>query len=341
MKSLLIHIVHSAFQKSVLILVFGLCQFVFAQDIHFSLTELAPLQLNPAMAGVSTKVHATLNSRTQWRAVPAPFNTLYASVDLGFKSNSNWKLLAGFDAYNDRSGEPTLITNGINFYGGSKVKTGLNSSISAALSVGFKQVSIQPGNGKWGSQFNGVEYDGNLNSGEDFAIFELAGMTSAAGVVFNYSTNQGRRIVQTKKEFCFGLGAYHLNRPSNSFLNLGDDRLPVRFTAFSNGEFAFQGKKTILMPGIYYQRQGKFQEIVFGSSVKYQLRNPSQYTHLTNKLNIGWGLFYRMYDALIVKSFIDWADYSLALSYDVNSSLLTSSTGLRGGFEFAFIYSIH
>lgn len=94
------------------------------------------------------------------------------------------------------------------------------------------------------------------------------------------------------------------------------------------------------MPAIYYQRQGKFQEFIFGTSVKYQIRNPSQYTHLTNKLNIGWGILYRMKDAIIVKSFIDWANYSLALSYDINSSLLTNSTGLRGGFEFALIYSI-
>ncbi len=340
MENIIRHIFSTFLQKMIFIFVFACAFNLRGQDIHFSLTDLAPLQLNPAMAGVSTQLHATLHSRTQWRAVPATINTLYASADFRFKSNSNWKLIGGIDAYNDKSGEPTLFTNGINFYGGSKIKIGSNTSLSAALSVGFRQISIRPENGLWGSQFNGTEYDKNINSGEVFSTLQLSGMTSSAGVVFNYSNSQGRRVIQTKKEFQFGLGAYHLNRPDNTFLSAGTDHLPIRFTAFTKGEFAIKGKKSAIMPAIYYQRQGKFQEIIFGTSVKYLVRNPSQYTYFSPKFNLGWGLFYRLNDALIIKSFIDWSDFSIALAYDINSSLLRTSSNLRGALEFTLRYTI-
>jgi type IX secretion system PorP/SprF family membrane protein len=334
------HIFRAFMQAMIFIFVLVCGQSLRAQDLHFSLTDLAPLQLNPAMAGVSAQLHATLHSRTQWRAVPAPFNTLYASADFRFKSNSNWKLIGGIDAYNDKSGEPTLFTNALNFYAGSKIKTGTNTSLSAALSIGYRQISIRPENGMWGSQFDGTHYDQNINSGELFSTLQRSGITTGAGVVFNYSNSQGRRVIQTKKEFRFGAGAYHLNRPDNSFLTEGTDRLPIRFTAFTNGEFAIKGKKSAIMPAIYYQRQGKFQEIIIGASVKYLVRNPSQYTYFSPKFNLGWGVFYRVNDALLVKSFIEWSNFSLALAYDINSSLLRTSSHLRGALEFSLFYTI-
>jgi type IX secretion system PorP/SprF family membrane protein len=326
---------------SAMLLLFS-ASFLHAQDIHFSQPELAPLQLNPALAGSQNNVSGSLVSRTQWRAVPAPFNTVYAGADFKTNNASNWKFIAGLDAYNDRSGEPTLITNAFNAYAGSRVRLGPNTSLSAALGFGFRQLSTRPESGQWASQFNGEFYDGSLNSGEQFSRLQVGGINSSAGMLFQYTTDsRERKVIQSKKEFRFGLAAYNLNRPANAFLNGGDNRLPFRFTVFANSEFGVKGKKSSYMPAFYYQRQGKLQEFVFGLSIKYRVRNASQYTYYVRQFNLGWGVFCRTKDALIAKAFMDWGDFTLGVSYDINSSLLRESTNLRGGIEFALRYSMH
>jgi len=309
-----------------------------AQDAHFSLQNSAPLLCNPALAGNSNSNHLILSSRTQWRAVPAPFNTLYASIDLLLASQSNWKFIGGFDAMNDRSGDPTLIKNGVNFYFGTKVKTSNLTALSAAVGIGYQQSSLKPENGKWASQFNGFEYDPTALSGEIFATTQLSHITSSAGLLFNYSTNMDRGIVQSKKEFKIGIAGYNLNQPENSFFEMDDIRLPIRFSVFSSAEFALKGKTSSILPFLNYQRQGNFQEFIVGSAIKYNLKDPKMYSNKTEELSWGYGLYWRLKDAVIVKIMLDWSSFSLALGYDVNISSLHSVSDFRGGLEFAINY---
>ncbi|MBL7898554.1 MAG: type IX secretion system membrane protein PorP/SprF, partial [Crocinitomicaceae bacterium] len=54
----------------------------FAQDIHFSQFDMAPLQQNPAMAGALYGVEANINYKDQWRTVGAPYKTFAFGYDM-------------------------------------------------------------------------------------------------------------------------------------------------------------------------------------------------------------------------------------------------------------------
>lgn len=336
------HIVFQIFSKMQFILILFFSTNLSAQDLHFSQTEYAPLNLNPALAGSHSDLRASLNHRNQWHSVPAPFKTSAASFDMRLNNSggANWKIAFGFDVANDKTGDPVFVSNTFNLYLASHVKTGDYSSLSAGIFGGYRQLSIRPANGQWASQFNGISFDANLLSGEQFSTLQVSGMNCGAGIAYNYSTQQGQRIVKQTKKFSTGIAAYNLNRPTISFIGEDADRIRIRYSVFANGEFDLKNRNMSIMPGIYYQRQGNFQELLFGSYLNYHIRQSSQYTIYTSQLNFAFGLFYRLKDAFIAKAFFELADYRFGISYDFNSSMLRQSSHFKGGFELFFRYSI-
>jgi hypothetical protein len=51
------------------------------------------------------------------------------------------------------------------------------------------------------------------------------------------------------------------------------------------------------------------------------------------------GLFARGKDAVVGKLLLDWDRYSMAMSYDINTSGLSSVSAYRGGFEIFLRYN--
>lgn len=79
--------------------------------------------------------------------------------------------------------------------------------------------------------------------------------------------------------------------------------------------------------------QGKSNEIFLGSLFKYILKEDSKYTGNIKASAVSLGIFYRNKDALIPTFFFEIGQYSLGLSYDINTSALKQASNGRGGFE--------
>ena len=57
-----------------------------AQDFHFSMNQLSPLNLNPAIVGnFDGDLRINSNHRSQWSAVTIPYSTYSISADLNTK----------------------------------------------------------------------------------------------------------------------------------------------------------------------------------------------------------------------------------------------------------------
>ena len=94
------------------------------------------------------------------------------------------------------------------------------------------------------------------------------------------------------------------------------------------------------MPGIYYQNQGAASQVLLGSYYKIIFNSGSKYTAYEKPFSLSVGLFGRWQDAFVGKMMLEWDKYSMGMSYDINTSSLSSVSNFRGGFELFLRFSM-
>jgi len=313
-----------------------------AQDIHFSQMKFAPMNVNPASAGLNGKYNAIANYRTQWNSVADPFNTLGASFDMKFeepRSNRGF-LAAGINFYHDIAGNLRMTTSNVNLSVAYHLRVSNNSTLGLGLQVGYGQRGLGSVNGLYASQHNGSDFDQNIASGESFAQTNFGYADAGGGFVFKHNSLSENSFRSSGYSLSIGIAAYHLTQPNYSFLQGGKDDLSMRFTGFVESEFAVNNSAVSLMPALYYQRQGGHQEVFAGTYIKFAIIRSSSKTSLRDGFSIAYGPFYRFGDAFVNKLLIDYKGYALGISYDLNISSLTQGSKGRGGVEFMFRYSL-
>ena len=82
-----------------------------------------------------------------------------------------------------------------------------------------------------------------------------------------------------------------------------------------------------------YSKQGSFTETIGGAIYTYKLDS-----EVDPKYLIHGGVFMRMKDAIIPVAKIEMRPLAVSVSYDANTSKLSSATSGRGGFELALSY---
>jgi hypothetical protein len=82
--------------------------------------------------------------------------------------------------------------------------------------------------------------------------------------------------------------------------------------------------------------QGKYREYMVGSSLKYTLVN-----RLGTYRAVYAGLWYRNRDAAFLSLGMDYQNWFVGLSYDINFSSLAVASNARGGMEIAVRYVIN
>mgnify|MGYP005818789077 CR=1 FL=1 len=307
----------------------------FGQDIHFSQMRFSPLNLNPALAGVENKLQAIVNYRNQWGSIAEPFETIGASFDFRFKekSRANGFFAGGINFFNDAAGNANLTSTNANLNLAYHLYLNRNSTLGLSIQGGFGQRGISPRNGTWSTQFVGDGFNTNAASGEQFDANSRTFLDAGAGMVYHYKSksNSTRRL--NNREINVGLAAFHVNMPQQSFLLDGNDPLAIRWSAFVHGNYSLSNSKVSLMPGIYYNRQGKYQEVLGGTYIRTLLSESSQVTGFLKEAALSFGLFYRLKDAFITKLMFEYNTFAVGFAYDFNVSSLTPASRGRGGAE--------
>ncbi len=307
-----------------------------AQDIHFSNTEYAPLILNPALAGANSPLQANLAYRTQWGQLGSSFRTAMASFDARVTEDNTSKtnfLALGVQFFNDRIGEMGMATNSVSLAVADHIRIDSKNRLSLAINGGYAIRSFDNMEGRWASQFDGVGYNGALPSGEDFSNQNFGYFDLGAGVLYTFEKKVKAMAKNVDKRVNVGIAAYHLTRPNNSFIDLETERLPVRYTGFINADISVYGTSGAFLPGVYYQRQGNFSQLLLGTNYRYSFNKGSNYTGFELPLSISLGLFARVKDSFIGKLMIDWDRFSVGYAYDFTYSRLSSNSNPLGASE--------
>jgi type IX secretion system PorP/SprF family membrane protein len=300
-----------------------------AQDLHFSQFQNSPLNHNPALTGIFNGDQRFVgNYRRQWFDVPVDYLTFSGSYDMKFRADgakSFWSAGAVFNY--DRAGDARLAT----------AYLGLNASytfgftpgvlLTAGVTVGGGQKSLRTTELLWGNYWDGNGVDVNRPSGEpnlgDSKFYGDLG----AGLNLRLQSSSRTRLD-------IGAGAFHLNKPNNTFYNDESVELPIR------AAFQFNGSVELapildLKANALYHIAGPFQEIVVSALINFHISRKR-----AREVQFAVGAAWRVDDSIIPMVEIAYDGWRAAFSYDVNTSIFEEATGGRGGPEFSLIYII-
>jgi type IX secretion system PorP/SprF family membrane protein len=150
------------------------------------------------------------------------------------------------------------------------------------------------------------------------------------GALYNATTNGNNN-------YYFGVSAYHLNHPKVSFLGEDTINVPTRLTLHGGGFFPIAGSaSTIYVSGLVNNQAGA-REYVLGGA--WQIAASTDEANPVNFYAGLWGRFTNnTTDAVIPYVGLDYSDFSLGITYDVNVSSLQTASQSRGGIEVSLIY---
>lgn len=312
-----------------------------AQDIHFSQINMTQLQLNPANAGSEYGMRGIINYRSQWTSVNAPFTSSMASYDMNFKKNSRsiGYFAGGLYLFTDKAGSAQMKQTQANLAVAYHVHLNDKQTLGLGVQGGYLQRSANSTALTWGSQFDGYSYNSSYSSGESANIgnsFGAADFTS--GLTYTYKSGEKYATNNDQKIVIAGVSLQHINKPKYAYQNIINDPLNMKWVGHVSGMIGVPNSSISFQPGILYTRQGKLQEILFGTNLIYKLKKASKYTGNMKGSSVGVGGFYRLGDAIITTAMLEVGNFTLGFSYDINTSTLSSASNGRGAFEFSLRY---
>jgi type IX secretion system PorP/SprF family membrane protein len=311
------------------------------QDIHFSQFYMTPLKLNPALAGAEYDIRGFMNYRNQWKSVTTPFVTYMASYDMNFANQKNktgfWA--AGISAFSDKAGDSRMVTNQMNLSGAYHVYLNNNSTLGLGVQAGFFQRSVDMTELQWGSQYNGLTYDPSLSTGESASGMENF-MKPDFSTGINYSFRKSEHYTTANDQILIntGISIQHANKPGYNYQEVNFDKLHFRWVGHFNALIGIPNTLFSAQPGILFMQQGGNREFLLGSNILYKFKEESKYTGYVKGGTMSLGLFYRNRDAFVITSMMEFANYAIGISYDINSSYLKTESSGRGAFELALRY---
>lgn len=300
----------------------------FGQDVHWSQFNDNQLYQNPGHAGhFNGDYRFIANYRNQWRSVTVPFSTFSLSADTRIKALP--KLGVGLSFFNDAVGDGKLRTIELQGNISYLIKLTKDSThiLRPGINLGMNHRQVNWDQFYFDNQFNGITYDPSLPTGENYATDRKTNFSVGLGTIHEYYKNKRFKLLS-------GLGVYNLNRPNQGFYTQVIPR-DIRWNVFSKGLFKLDPDWD-LVPSVQFSVQGKYRELILGTSAKYTLiEKAGKYRAVYA------GCWFRNRDAAYLSIGLDYQDWFVGLSYDINVSKLVPASNARGGFEIATRYILH
>ena len=321
-----------------IILLFFLTNAVSAQDPSFSQFFASPLTLNPALTGkFNGDLRVADNYRNQWPDVNKAYITSTVSMDLPILQGSlpeddRWGI--GMMAMTDKTANGILTSNYI------ALSTAYHKAIDEngmhQISVGFQGTYANKTlDGPRLHFLDGLQVDGTwLPSATEPVNLEVVTadyFDMNAGILYNGSFNGSNAVY-------VGASMYHLNQPRESFLGVDNITVPTRLTLHAGGYFPSASTGQTWYVSALYNRQATANELVFGGALEL-----SAGTDENKPVNVyigAWARTNNVSDALIPYIGLDYGNFNLGMTYDVNISGFKVASQGHGGLEISLMYII-
>jgi len=302
-----------------------------AQDPNFSQFFVSPLTLNPALTGkFDGNYRLAMNFRNQWPSINNAFKTYTASFDAGILKNhipDYDQFGLGLIALTDKSGNGVLQHNYVGV--STAYHKALDESGFNQIGVGFQGVYVNKRLDVASLKFEDMlRSDGFTGlTQEDFTNFHmnLSYFDLNAGVFYNGTTDGANN-------FYLGASMYHINRHEETFTDTGHYYMASRLTLQGGGMIPL-GDYNAFHFSAMHSRQANAVNTVVGGAYMLNI-SPDEW----NPTNLYLGTWFWFGDAVIPYVGLEFGEFRVGASYDVNISSLKPASNMRGGAEFSIIY---
>ena len=307
-----------------------LTKFAISQDINFSQFYDLPLLRNPSLAGLfSGDIRITSAYRNQWQSVTVPYRTF----GLGFEykkpvsENSDDFFTYGLQLTSDVAGDSKLSrTQVFPVFNYHKSLGGKNTYISAGIMGGPVMQRFDPSKLTFDDQFVNGAYSASNPTKQIFNATKLTYWDAAAGLCFSGVAGESTR-------YYIGVGMFHFTQPKVAFQKQNDISLNHKWVVNAGFAAPITEVNRLIFYADYFM-QGGSRQAQGGLMLNHDF---VQYDE-DQKTSISAGMFYRGKDAFMPVVKLDYYQYSLGISYDVNSSKLKSASQYRGAYEVTLAY---
>jgi type IX secretion system PorP/SprF family membrane protein len=295
-------------------------------DPHFTQNYTYPMYINPALTGGSDGDYRVSGIyRSQWGSVTSPYRT----VGVSFDTRTNRNLAIGVNVMNQSAGDAGfnyLNASASVAYTGVRMGKNNNHRLVFAMQAGLISRRVDATKFRWGDQWNPITgYNAGNATTETFSATSASSLDIGAGVLyFDASPDK-------KANLFAGFSTYHLNRPKDPIIttaNTALNTIPLRYAAHAGISFNLS-ERTSIVPHALFMQQGTARETMFGTYVQLNVNEQTDFM---------FGGYYRFKDAVAPFVGIDWKNFIMGLSYDVNVSRLGSLTRNVNAFELTLTY---
>jgi type IX secretion system PorP/SprF family membrane protein len=329
--------IHSMFRIKTLLTIFialAISGSSFAQDIHYTQYNMAPLSLNPSLTGAFEGTFRIGGLyRDQWRSVidnqfvtPSVYLDAPAFRGIGKK---DWVGL-GVVLVNDKAGTVSLTNTSVML--GAAYHIGLGAEGNTVISLGGQGGIVQKRVDVTDAEFR----DAILSGGTSVDLANINTDKVSYGD-FNAGITLSSKL-NSRMDFNLGFSLLHLSEPeyttfTDAFAGtIFSDELNLPRRMVTHGQFnAGLTEKWVLSPSFLYQRMEGADEIAIQTLAGYHLNEAKDIT-------LRFGAGYRLRDAVETIVGVDFKGLRVGVAYDVNVSDLTVASANRGGFEIAAAY---
>ena len=296
--------------------------FVFSQDFHYSMFEMSPLNMNPALTGwYNADARVTAHQRSQWSSVSRPFNTMSFSFD-----SKNKKIPIGLQINQDNAGDSYFKTFQTNLSSAYSLIADTLQNLRIGLQMGITNRTLDISPLSFDAQYNGLNYDASL------PIMESLNTNTLFYPNFNFGLLYSR-LFTNKNQLNANVSLNNLNRSNQSFFG---EKIPLDIKFLSRIDYKIHLQKFLsIKTSLMFLKQGPHKEIVAGIEGNY-----ISTSFMDINRSFWAGIFYRNKDALFISAGVIHDQWKVGLSYDINLSKLIPASRYRGGFEFGLVYFI-
>ncbi len=301
-----------------------------SQDINFSQFYELPLLRNPALAGIfAGDIRVTSAFRSQWQSVTTPYRTL--GLGMEYKKpvgRSNDFITLGMQLTNDIAGDSRLrrtqIFPVLNYH--KSLSGEKDTYLSAGLMGGPVIQSFDPSKLSFDDQFVNGSYSPSNPTKQVFTNTSFTYWDAAVGLNFSSTAGESTR-------YYVGLGLFHFTKPKVAFQKQYDIVLNPKWVV-NAGLSAPLGDANKLIVYADYFMQGGARQIQGGLLLSRDLAGSDE----NLKTTISGGAFYRWNDALVPVIKLDYNQFAVGITYDVNVSKLKTASQYRGAYEITLSY---
>jgi type IX secretion system PorP/SprF family membrane protein len=303
---------------------------VFAQDPSFSQFFASPLNINPALTGViKGKWRVISNFRDQWAGPAFPYITSTVSYDTKILKNKipeSSVFGLGVMLMHDDAMSSVLKSNyaSLNLSYNIKIAEGAGDHrLGIGFGITYASKNVDYSRLDFAHQFNGRVFDTNLPTGEAALSNMTPYFSISAGFLYSY--------IAQFADFDFGVAAYHINKPKQTFLEDPNQYLPERYVVHANYD-NFLSDKVVLNANGIYQIQSHADYFSIGGGIGYILSEEGE-----DELIVNGGVWYWSNNAIVPYVGLVYKNLQFGFSSDITISKLAATAGPPKSFEFSII----